>query len=148
MCNVSNILCNGIWLLWHYMLCHFFPFLKLDLYICCIPQDQLAFLCAPWWTQRPPWGEMLLQMWETAKFVNFNEAAVIHGNALFTAAVASKSIRHGPGPHFTFARRVKIMAKDFKWRVRQQQTETWSLILADTAERAARHECTGSISRW
>lgn len=43
LCHVSNILCDGIWLLWHYMLYHFFPFLKLDLYICCIPLDQLPF---------------------------------------------------------------------------------------------------------
>lgn len=56
-----------------------FLFLKLDLYICCIPQDQLAFLYAPRWTRRPPQGEMLLQSWVTAKFINFNQAAVIHG---------------------------------------------------------------------
>lgn len=29
-----------------------------------------------------------------AKFINFCEATVIHGNALFTAAVVSRSIRH------------------------------------------------------
>lgn len=48
---------------------------------------------------------MLLQVWVTAKFINFHEATVIHGYALFTAAIVSRSIRQGPGPQFTLSER-------------------------------------------
>lgn len=44
-----------------------FLYLELDLYICCIPQDQLAFFHAPWWT----WGEILLQIvWQPSLLIS------------------------------------------------------------------------------
>lgn len=50
---------------------------------------------------------MLLQVWVTAKFINFSEAAVIHSNALFTAAIMS-SVRHGSRPHLTLPEKYSL----------------------------------------
>jgi len=54
---------------------------------------------------------MRLQIWVTAKFINFNETAVIHGNALFSAAVVSRGIRHGTGLHFTLPEKTNLHPK-------------------------------------
>lgn len=46
-----------------------------------------------------------------AKFINFHEATMVHGNALFTAAIVSRSTRHGPGPQFTLSERQHLCPK-------------------------------------
>lgn len=124
---MSNILCDDVWFLWHYSLCHFFPILKLDIYICYIPQDQLSVSYAPCLIRRPPLCETLSQIWLEGRLISFSEATVIHGNALFTAAVVCQSVRHGPGPALPYLSETQICA----WRpeTRNQTTLDRDLFL-------------------
>lgn len=147
LCHLSNILWDDVWLLWHYTLCHFSPILKLDIYICCIPWDQLSVSYAPCLTWRTPLCEVLSQIWVVDRFISFNEATVIHGSALFTASMVCRSTWHGSDPTLPYlcqkVRKAKSVHEDLKRGIKQHQIETWSLTLIDTVKAATRQAILG-----